>query len=476
MPRPASATTRASSPPLASGRARCRRQHLLLGVDGSPPWARSSTASATATRSSLSPSPRSRRLALPLPDPARGERGRVHQPHRHGRQDHPDPGLHRGFLFSSTRSVFSENLFCTGTATSEPQRSGPQHDAHHDVRVHRHRGASVYSRSPRGARMSAGRPCWASSASLHLRGGHALQLLGHAATGDSRHAAAFDGRPASSPWSATGARSFISVGVIVSVLGAYLAWTLMAAEVMYIPARADDMPRFLGQENAHGTPITALVVTTLGPGAARPHAVRQTTRSTSCSTCRRAWRCCPYFLAAGYALRSASPGRPTRTSHEDARRETDLRRRGDRVHAVPLRRRRCEVPAALDRAARAGSPPLRQGPERARHVASSPRRRSALLAVILSGGGRRRGRPLGPDGSPSELHAAFDRKAIGMTESMSSTYGVHSEVGRLRKVLVCAPGLAHRRLTPEQQRRRCCSTTSCGWRTPSATTPTSSTS
>jgi arginine deiminase len=28
------------------------------------------------------------------------------------------------------------------------------------------------------------------------------------------------------------------------------------------------------------------------------------------------------------------------------------------------------------------------------------------------------------------------------------TYGVHSEVGTLRKVLVCAPGLAHRRLTP----------------------------
>ncbi len=30
----------------------------------------------------------------------------------------------------------------------------------------------------------------------------------------------------------------------------------------------------------------------------------------------------------------------------------------------------------------------------------------------------------------------------------SASYGVHSEVGRLRKVLVCAPGLAHRRLTP----------------------------
>ena len=30
----------------------------------------------------------------------------------------------------------------------------------------------------------------------------------------------------------------------------------------------------------------------------------------------------------------------------------------------------------------------------------------------------------------------------------AASYGVHSEVGRLRKVLVCAPGLAHRRLTP----------------------------
>jgi arginine deiminase len=37
-----------------------------------------------------------------------------------------------------------------------------------------------------------------------------------------------------------------------------------------------------------------------------------------------------------------------------------------------------------------------------------------------------------------------------MTSSgnIGSVHGVHSEVGRLRKVLVCAPGLAHRRLTP----------------------------
>ncbi|MEO5609399.1 MAG: arginine deiminase [Ornithinibacter sp.] len=36
-----------------------------------------------------------------------------------------------------------------------------------------------------------------------------------------------------------------------------------------------------------------------------------------------------------------------------------------------------------------------------------------------------------------------------MTETpVAASYGVHSEVGRLRKVIVCSPGLAHRRLTP----------------------------
>jgi hypothetical protein len=32
--------------------------------------------------------------------------------------------------------------------------------------------------------------------------------------------------------------------------------------------------------------------------------------------------------------------------------------------------------------------------------------------------------------------------------SPAAAWGVHSEVGVLRKVLVCAPGLAHQRLTP----------------------------
>ena len=35
-----------------------------------------------------------------------------------------------------------------------------------------------------------------------------------------------------------------------------------------------------------------------------------------------------------------------------------------------------------------------------------------------------------------------------MANIQGSAYGVHSEVGQLRKVMVCAPGRAHERLTP----------------------------
>src|SRR5262245_28438297 len=56
---------------------------------------------------------------------------------------------------------------------------------------------------------------------------------------------------------------FIGAGVIVSVLGAYLAWTLMAAEVLSIAAKNQDMPAFLARENAAQVPTWALLFTSL---------------------------------------------------------------------------------------------------------------------------------------------------------------------------------------------------------------------
>ncbi|MER5945737.1 basic amino acid/polyamine antiporter [Streptomyces sp. NPDC001904] len=56
---------------------------------------------------------------------------------------------------------------------------------------------------------------------------------------------------------------FVSVGLIISVLGAYLAWTLMAAEVLYVAAQDEDMPRFLGRATADDVPVPALLMTTI---------------------------------------------------------------------------------------------------------------------------------------------------------------------------------------------------------------------
>ena len=51
---------------------------------------------------------------------------------------------------------------------------------------------------------------------------------------------------------------FVSVGLIVSVLGAYLAWQMIAAEVLFNAAKTDDMPRIFATENQNKVPATAL--------------------------------------------------------------------------------------------------------------------------------------------------------------------------------------------------------------------------
>lgn len=101
---------------------------------------------------------------------------------------------------------------------------------------------------------------------------------------------------------------FISVAVIVSVLGAYLAWTLMAAEVMYVPARSDDMPAFLGQENRNGTPITALVVTSLGVQGLLALTLFVDDALNFMLDLATSLAILPYLLAAAYALKLGLTG------------------------------------------------------------------------------------------------------------------------------------------------------------------------
>ncbi|MBO1113822.1 basic amino acid/polyamine antiporter [Bordetella petrii] len=61
-------------------------------------------------------------------------------------------------------------------------------------------------------------------------------------------------RAAVGPWGAV----LVSVGLMVSVAGAYLSWILLAAEVLHAAARAGTMPAFLSRQNRHGVPGRAL--------------------------------------------------------------------------------------------------------------------------------------------------------------------------------------------------------------------------
>lgn len=59
------------------------------------------------------------------------------------------------------------------------------------------------------------------------------------------------------PWGAV----FVSGGLLISVLGAYLAWSLIAAEVLYTAAKTRDMPLLFATENKQKVPAAALWLT-----------------------------------------------------------------------------------------------------------------------------------------------------------------------------------------------------------------------
>jgi arginine:ornithine antiporter/lysine permease len=59
------------------------------------------------------------------------------------------------------------------------------------------------------------------------------------------------------PWGA----GLINTAVVISVLGAFLSWTLLAAEVPSVAAKDGTMPRVFGIENSKGSPAISLWVT-----------------------------------------------------------------------------------------------------------------------------------------------------------------------------------------------------------------------
>ncbi|MET0838710.1 MAG: basic amino acid/polyamine antiporter [Marmoricola sp.] len=97
---------------------------------------------------------------------------------------------------------------------------------------------------------------------------------------------------------------FISVGLIISVLGAYLAWTLMAAEVLLVAAKDKDMPRFLAKVNpATDVPTAALLLTTILIQIVLLVASLSDDAFNFALDLTSSLSLIPFVLAAGYALK-----------------------------------------------------------------------------------------------------------------------------------------------------------------------------
>lgn len=102
--------------------------------------------------------------------------------------------------------------------------------------------------------------------------------------------------------------AFISAGLILSVAGNYLSWTLLAAEVLHSAALSRTMPQRLGRENAHAVPHVALWMTTLAIQGFlivtwfAEQAFLLALKMTSAMTLL------PYLLVAAYGLKLAASG------------------------------------------------------------------------------------------------------------------------------------------------------------------------
>ncbi|MGD6748869.1 basic amino acid/polyamine antiporter [Streptomyces sp. BH105] len=122
----------------------------------------------------------------------------------------------------------------------------------------------------------------------------------------------------------TWGKVFISVGLIVSVLGAYLAWTLMAAEVLFVAAKDDDMPRFLRRANAADVPVPALLMTTILSQVVLVITAFSDDAFNFALDLTSALSLIPYLLAAGFAAKIGMRPDPLTAGGRSSNRELTI--------------------------------------------------------------------------------------------------------------------------------------------------------
>ena len=102
--------------------------------------------------------------------------------------------------------------------------------------------------------------------------------------------------------------ALINIALIVSVLGAFLAWTIFAAEIPNVAAKDGTLPKFFGGENAQGSPAAALWITNGLVQAFLVIAYLQSSTYQALFTIASAAILVPYVFSGAYALKIAISG------------------------------------------------------------------------------------------------------------------------------------------------------------------------
>ena len=102
----------------------------------------------------------------------------------------------------------------------------------------------------------------------------------------------------------------VAAGLIVSVLGAYLAWSLIAIEVLFVAAKSGDMPKFLGAENSKGVPAASLWLSNMVIQVVLVLTLFSDDAFTTLVKLTSTMVLVPYLLAAAFAVKVTMPMTP----------------------------------------------------------------------------------------------------------------------------------------------------------------------
>jgi len=109
--------------------------------------------------------------------------------------------------------------------------------------------------------------------------------------------------------------AFISIGLVVSLLGALIAWVLLCVEILRLPAMENVMPKALAKENAHGAPATALWLTNLCVQAMLLWTLANSSTYTNLVYLATSLILLPYLWSAAYQVLIAVRGETYESGH-----------------------------------------------------------------------------------------------------------------------------------------------------------------